>query len=151
MPEQTYQYPYPRPALTVDAVLFRYLGIRLQILLIKRGDEPFRDCWAFPGGFVEEGETVEEAVVREVEEETGVHVHNLEQVYTASKPGRDPRGWTVSVIFTGYISEGGDTLQAGDDAAEAVWHDLDQLPVLAFDHQEILDRVRKKIEHGGKS
>ena len=141
MTEPQHKYPYPRPALTVDALIFHFSEGSLNLLLIQRGDEPYKGSWAFPGGFVNENETVEQAVVRELKEETGIEATGLQQVFTASAPGRDPRGWTVSVIFIGFIKDG-TTLKAGDDAADARWHPLRNVTHLAFDHADIVDRVR---------
>lgn len=145
MNDLRYSYPYPRPGITVDAMLFQWSGNVLQLLLIKRGDEPFKGSWAFPGGFVDENETVEQAMERELREETGLIFTGMEQVYTASAPGRDPRGWTVSVVFLGCAGDEMPALQAGDDAAEADWHALDDLPSLAFDHDVIVEKVKELI------
>jgi 8-oxo-dGTP diphosphatase len=134
-------YEYPRPALTVDAAVFTFVDKELKILLIKRGDEPYKEKWAFPGGFVNENETVEDAAKRELKEETAITDLQMEQFYTASAPGRDPRGWTVSVVFIGFTSEQSFNLKAGDDAAETAWHSVNTLPTLAFDHDELLKRA----------
>jgi 8-oxo-dGTP diphosphatase len=136
-----YCYEYPRPALTVDSIVFSFEEQNLKVLLIKRADDPFKDRWAFPGGFVNEGETVEIAVLRELLEETGMKELSLEQIYTASAPGRDPRGWTVSVFFIGFISGKKVELIAGDDAKEAAWHSILDIPQLAFDHAEIIEKA----------
>lgn len=124
---------YSGPALTVDAVWIR--GGR--VLLVRRGRPPFRGSWALPGGFVEVGETVEEAVLRELREETGL-VGRLERlVGVYSDPGRDPRKHTVSVVFA-IRGEGGEP-KAGDDAGAAAWVPLAPRPALAFDHERILE------------
>lgn len=136
-----YSYPYPHPALTVDALLFTYHNNCIKILLIKRAYEPFKGYWAFPGGFVEENEKAEDAVYRELSEETGIQGIHLQQFYTASAPGRDPRGWTVSVMFYGFIPYDLARVQSGDDADDAAWHSITNIPSLAFDHQEILHRA----------
>lgn len=135
MPDFT--YTYPRPALTVDALMLKYTSGILKLLLIKRKHEPFKDFWAFPGGFVEPNETVEEALTRELKEETGLVAHDPVQFYTASAPGRDPRGWTISVVYMDVVPEG-KIARAGDDAAEAEWHGITDLPALAFDHEAIV-------------
>lgn len=132
-----YCYLYPHPALTVDAVIFTFSGDKLKVLLIRRVSEPFKDRWAFPGGFTEEHETVEQAVKRELEEEVSLEVGNLSQLFTASSPGRDPRGWTVSTVFTGSVNQASASVRAGDDAKEAHWIALDQKPSLAFDHEHL--------------
>ena len=133
----SYTYKYPRPALTVDAIVFNNEN---EILLIQRSSEPFKDLWAFPGGFVDEDETVEKAVYRELEEETGIKQVKLKQFYTYSEPDRDPRHRTVTVAFVGKVLS---ILQpkAGDDAKNAEWFKLADLPPLAFDHAQILKEV----------
>jgi 8-oxo-dGTP diphosphatase len=136
-----YCYEYPRPALTVDSIIFSFLEQKLNILLIKRASEPFINCWAFPGGFVNEGELVEQAAQRELNEETGVKDIPLDPFYTASEPGRDPRGWTVSVIFLGYVSGKEIVPVAGDDAKEAAWYPVRELPPMAFDHDKIVQNA----------
>ncbi len=135
-----YRYAYPRPALTCDvAVLTRALPRR--VLLIRRRHDPFAGAFALPGGFVEEGETLEAAALRELAEETGVTGVPVELVTVAGDPGRDPRGWTVSVVYRAVVDESAVTVRAGDDAAEAAFFALDDLPELAFDHGEVLARV----------
>ena len=126
------------PRLTVDGVVIR----RGHLLLIQRGREPFRGRWALPGGFVEYGETVEAAVVREVREEAGLETRIIRLLGVYSHPERDPRGHTVSVVF--LLEVAGGTLRGGDDAARATWFSLDDLPQLAFDHDTI---VRDALRH----
>ncbi len=123
--------------LTVDAIIIQ----KDEIVLIKRGDEPFKGCWAFPGGMVEYNESVENAVVREAKEETGldVKIEKLFKVYSA--PGRDPRGHSVSVCFLCKIIGG--NFEASTDAAEVRFFKLSALPKLAFDHAKILNDVIK--------
>ncbi len=149
MRTNNYCYEYPRPALTVDAFILAFIEGKIRILLIKRADEPYKDYWAFPGGFVDEGESAEVAMVRELYEETGLKDISFEQVYTATKPGRDPRGWNVSVVFLGFMPTLLQTARAGDDASDVSWFSLDSLPALAFDHSEIieigLDYIKKKM------
>jgi len=120
------------PALTVDAVWFR----RGRVLLVRRGRPPFQGSWALPGGFVEAGETVETAVVRELREETGLTGRAGPLIGIYSEPGRDPRGHTVSVVFR--IRGPGGKPHGGDDAAHAEWVPIHALPPLAFDHARIL-------------
>ncbi|MFW6019817.1 MAG: NUDIX domain-containing protein [Bacteroidales bacterium] len=138
----SYTYRYPRPALTVDAMVFRKTRYGWQILLIKRKNEPFKNKWALPGGFVDMHETLEEAVSRELKEETGLEDIILKQYHAFSDPERDPRGRTVSVVFYGFV-KGDSHVKGYDDAAEAKWHNLNQLPGLAFDHHHI---IRKAID-----
>src|SRR5205085_4576013 len=113
-----------------------------QVLLILRKDDPFKGKWAIPGGFVNEGESLETAARRELVEETGVQTGDMEQIGTYGDPGRDPRGWTVSVAFLARVAPGSLKPVAADDAAEVDWHRLDRLPPLAFDHDKILARAR---------
>ncbi|MBO4751148.1 MAG: NUDIX hydrolase [Bacteroidales bacterium] len=138
-----YTYKYPRPALTADIVLLD--AERREVLLIKRGNEPFRDCWAFPGGFFDmDDETIEATARRELKEETGVEDVKLEELCTASKKGRDPRGRTVTVVFVALVDRTKINAKGSDDAKEARWFGLDELPQLAFDHAEILQKAIKK-------
>ena len=130
---------YQSPKITVDGVLF----IENTILLIKRKNPPFKDIWALPGGFVEYGETTENAVKREMEEETGLKTKIRSLIGVYSDPKRDPRGHTISVVYH-LEKEQGDAV-AGDDAAELQFFDLDNLPMLSFDHEKIIkDAIRRK-------
>jgi len=140
-----YTYEYPRPALTVDAVVFAVTGDVPSVLLIRRDKPPFEGCWALPGGFVEMNETLEEAIARELEEETGLRNVSLEQLHAFSAIARDPRGRTVTVAFYGLAGEGTTRLQAGDDARAAQWFPLDNIPPLAFDHQQMVRMGRELL------
>lgn len=139
-----FSYDYPRPALTVDVVIATREP-RPNVLLIRRKHDPFAGSYALPGGFVNENEPLETAARRELEEETGVAVADLEQLYTAGDPGRDPRGWTVSVAYLARVNPADLKPRAADDAAEVGWFPLDDLPALAFDHAMILDRARARL------
>ncbi|HIP25277.1 MAG TPA: NUDIX hydrolase [Archaeoglobus profundus] len=125
--------------LTVDAVI-PYQG---KIVVIRRKNEPFKGYYALPGGIVEYGETVEEAVLREVKEETGldVEIHKLVGVY--SDPRRDPRGHFVSICFI-TIPIGGE-LKAGSDAKDIALFSLDNIPKLAFDHNKMIEDAKKYL------
>lgn len=130
---------YQSPKITVDGVVFK----DAKILLVKRKNPPFQGMWALPGGFVEYGETTEQAVVREVEEETNLNakIDMLLGVY--SDPTRDPRGHTISIVYILQRKNG--TVSGGDDAAEAAFHPVDNLPKLSFDHDKIIkDALRRK-------
>ena len=141
---QKHTYEYPRPALTVDvAIVTREAKPR--VLLIRRKKDPFAGSWALPGGFVDENERLADAARRELVEETGVEGADLEQLYTAGDPGRDPRGWTVSVAYLAQVAPDAMKPVAADDAAEVGWWALDALPPLAFDHAMLLRRVRARL------
>ena len=137
-----------RPSVTVDIVVVAKLDARHKVLLVRRGKLPFEGCWALPGGFVEPNESLEAAAQRELREETGIQVSGLKQLHTFGDPGRDPRGWTISVAYLALPDRGeveSWQLQAGSDAGEAGWFELDSLPELAFDHAAILVRARKVL------
>jgi tRNA (cytidine/uridine-2'-O-)-methyltransferase len=142
---QEYCYDYPRPALTVDIVLFHRHEDRFEVLLIKRAGEPFKGRWAFPGGFVDEDESLENAAARELREETGLTGIRLEQVGAFGDPGRDPRGHTVSVVFAAMLEERA-LVEAADDASDAKWHPALAPPNLAFDHEKILSAAVKHVQ-----
>jgi 8-oxo-dGTP diphosphatase len=139
-----YCYDHPRPAVTVDIVLFSLESGRIEVLLIKRAREPFRGLWALPGGFVEKDEALEGAAERELREETGLTGIRLEQVGAFGDPGRDPRGHTVSVAY-GAVIDGGDNLKADSDAADARWWPATRPPRLAFDHDKILRAAMSRM------
>jgi len=122
--------------LTADCVVVNSAN---EVLLIQRGNDPYRGCWALPGGFFEEGETIEHCAVRELEEETGLVVgeSDIKLIGVFSRPGRDPRGTTVTAAYLVRLSDGV-SAHAGDDAADARWYPLADLPPLAFDHSEII-------------
>jgi 8-oxo-dGTP diphosphatase len=142
-------YEYPRPALTVDCVVFGVAEDQLKVLLIERALEPFIGQWALPGGFVRMMETTDEAARRELAEETGLSNVFLEQLYTFSRVDRDPRERIVSVAHYALVRSS--AVQGGSDASEARWFEVAELPPLAFDHQEIvevaLERLRSKVRY----
>jgi 8-oxo-dGTP diphosphatase len=134
---------YPRPMLTTDVVVLAGAAETPRVLLIQRGNSPFAGSWALPGGFVEEGEQVVQAVSRELAEETGLRIDasSLELLGVYDTPGRDPRGWTVSVVYLARVP--GESMVAGaDDASDARWFSVEELPELAFDHELILADAR---------
>ncbi len=140
-----YCYHYPRPAVTADVVVLTANVFERKVLLIQRAREPFMGMWALPGGFVDENEDVDDAAARELKEETGLEGINLEQIGAFGKPFRDPRGHTISIGFKAVVRDER-TVVAGDDAANAQWFLLSDLPSLAFDH---LDILRKAMEVEG--
>ncbi len=140
----SFTYKYPRPAVTVDAVVFRNGTSGDEVLLIRRKHPPFEGKWALPGGFVDMDETLEQAVQRELKEETGLEGVPLRQLKAYSAIDRDPRHRTISVAFTGRA---GNNLKpaAGDDAAQVAWFPVKHLPPLAFDHKEIISDALKTV------
>jgi len=131
----------------VDAVIFGYEPKeKLSILLIKRGVAPYKDQWALPGGLVWDRESLEEAVIRELNEETGVKLDYLEQLYTFGKPDRDPRNRVISITYFGLVKPNHFTIRADTDAAEVQWFQIDDLPALAFDHQDILTMAKQRLK-----
>lgn len=138
-----YSYEYPRPAVTADIVVFNQ--DQSQVLLIRRGGEPFKDCWAFPGGFFDMADRdIEHTAARELQEETGLADIPLQLVGVFSKEGRDPRGRTITIAFSAHINPTTVNPVGGDDAREARWFPVAQLPPLAFDHEEILQAATNK-------
>lgn len=129
--------PYPRPMLTVDVVLLSEGDEGRRVLLIQRGNDPFAGAWALPGGFVEESEQVAAAARRELMEETGAQAGEMSLLGVFDAPGRDPRGWTVSVVYVATV-QGEPAVTGADDASDARWFDVGALPELAFDHAEIV-------------
>lgn len=140
-----YCYDFPRPAVTTDVVLFSHIEDDLKVLLIKRGNEPFKDKWAIPGGFIQIDETAEQGALRELAEETGIENISVEQLHTFSEVDRDPRGRTISVVFFAKVNSD-QKIRAGDDAAEISWFSINNLPSLAFDHKLILSMAIKRFK-----
>ena len=142
-----YIYDWPRPMVTVDAVVFGFFENKAKLLLIKRKKEPFKGKWALPGGFIEIDEELEDAVVRELAEETGLADIKLEQMHTFGTVGRDPRGRQITIVFMGIATKGQTRIKAGDDAAKAQWFDIEELPKdMAFDHNEIAKFAIEKLK-----
>lgn len=131
-------------SVTVDSVVFCNINNKFKVLLIKRKNDPFGGQWALPGGYISESENLETAAKRELEEETGVAIKTMEQVRAFGAPGRDPRGRTISIAFVSRIFRE-ENLKAGDDAAEASWVSIDDLPNLAFDHAEIIEAAKNYL------
>ena len=131
-----YTYKYPRPAVTANCIVITKEA-EPKVLLIERGEDPFKGCWAFPGGFLNMDETTEECAIRELEEETGMKIQELQQIGAYSKVDRDPRGRTITVAYLAVIDSPCEVV-GQDDAAKAQWFPLDALPKLAFDHDDIM-------------
>ena len=146
-----YTYKYPRPALTVDAVVFGFDEGELKILLIQRGLAPLKGKWALPGGFVQMDETIDAAVRRELAEETGLKEVYLEQLYTFGAVDRDPRDRVVSVAHYALVKLSEHSAAGATDASDAAWFPVARVPALAFDHAEILktalQRLRGKVRY----
>ena len=125
-------------AVTADSVIFFRKGREEKVLLVQRGTSPFAGQWALPGGFLKDEERLEDGARRELEEETGLKVNELHQLRAFDTPGRDPRGRTISIPFYGEVDSEG-KVKGADDAAKAEWFNLNELPELAFDHDQILE------------
>jgi 8-oxo-dGTP diphosphatase len=138
-------YPYPHPAVTTDVVIFTIREQKLELLLIKRSGPPYKGKWALPGGFVNPDEDLERCALRELEEETGISGVYLEQLYTFGKPQRDPRERVISVAYYALAPSGTLQVRAASDAAKVAWFPFDELPQLAFDHQEIVSVAHQRL------
>ena len=136
MADKPYIYKYPHPAVTADSVVFSFDGKRLNVLLIERGGEPYKGCWAFPGGFVNIEESCEDGARRELMEEAGLQCDSMMQIGAYSTPDRDPRERIITVAFCALVRA--TDVQAADDAARAEWFPVESTPPLAFDHEQIL-------------
>lgn len=135
----------PKIFVTVDVVLFRKMNSSYEILLIQRLNDPFKDYWALPGGFVDENEDLETAAKRELFEETDIQLFQVKQIKAYGNPNRDPRHHTISVAFMGEIDSLAEA-KAKDDAKTVKWFSIEELPALAFDHAEIIrDTIEKFI------
>ena len=140
----TYTYDYPRPAVTTDCVIFGYDGKELKVLLIERGIEPFKGCWAFPGGVLDMDEDALASARRALKEETGLENAFIEQFHTFSEPGRDPRGRVITIAHYALVKI--QEVEGGDDAAQARWFPIGEVPPLAFDHDRILRMAMSRLK-----
>ena len=149
--KEKYSYEYPRPAVTVDCVVFGFDEGDLKVLLIRRDVEPFRGKWALPGGFVRIDESVEEAARRELREETGMERLYLEQLYTFGDVNRDPRGRVITVAYYALVKLADHRVRATTDASSAAWFAVSEVATLAFDHNRIIDvalaRLKGKVRY----
>lgn len=139
-----YAYRYPRASITADSVLFAEQDGQIFVLLIQRGNEPYKGCWAFPGGFLNMDETVARCAERELEEETGIVMSGMQFVGIYSDVERDPRGRVITAAYTAITTMPQAT--AADDAADAKWWPINDLPHLAFDHETILNDAIKLMK-----
>lgn len=151
LPENYDPTLFERPSVTVDVVIFSLVKNELKVLLIKRQSPPFANMWAIPGSFVQIDESLEEAAVRALADETGVEDVYTEQLYTFGDLGRDPRTRVITIAYFALVPHDAIHHKAGRDASETSWFAISQLPALAFDHAEIIDyahtRLRYKLEY----
>ncbi len=141
-----YQYKYPRPIFAVDCVIFAYNGQELFVLLVKRDKGAFADHWALPGGFVHEGEDAFACAKRVLIEKTALENVFIEQLYTFSKPQRDPRDWVVSTAHYALLRQNHFEVKAGGNSSDIQWQRLKELPSLAFDHSEIIEMAMQRLK-----
>ncbi len=148
LPTATFTYRHARPMLTADAVVLTELDGKLRVLLVRRKNPPYQGCWALPGGYVNENEQALEAAKRELAEETHLTRIKLKPIGFFDTPGRDPRGWTVSVVHLGFIAPSR-LAQASpaDDACEVTFLSLQTRVALAFDHARILRYVARWLKN----
>ena len=142
----SYTYDYPHFALTVDAVIFSISNEGLDVLLTRRAHEPFKDRWAFAGGYCNIDESIDNAVYRELAEETNISNVSLKRFDIFDGIDRDPRERTVSVVYYGFINGSKEPIKAGDDAKDAKWFPINKLPELAFDHSQILKKILERVQ-----
>jgi len=146
-PPAKFTYRYARPMLTADAVVLTELNGKLRVLLVKRKNPPYQGCWALPGGYVNQNEQALEAAKRELAEETHLTRVKLKPIGFFDTPGRDPRGWTVSVVHLGFVAPSKLKLaRPGDDACEVTFLPLQTKARLAFDHARILRYVARWLK-----
>lgn len=138
-----YCYKYPHPSVTTDCVIFGFDGARLMVLLIQRGMDPYKGRWAFPGGFLEMEESAEEGALRELQEETGLRGASVRQFHTFTAPQRDPRERVITIAYYALVRM--QDVKGGDDAADARWFALTEVPQLAFDHDQILRKAEQAL------
>ena len=137
--ELKYCYKYPHPSVTTDCVIFGFDGKKLQVLLVQRGNEPYKGCWAFPGGFMNMDESAEEGALRELQEETGLKDAYIRQFHTFTAPQRDPRERVITIAYYALVRI--QEVKGDDDAIDARWFTLERIPQLAFDHDQILQKA----------
>ena len=138
-----YSYKYPHPSVTTDCVIFGFDGVKLKVLLVERGMAPYKGRWAFPGGFLNMDESAEEGALRELKEETGLEGAYIRQFHTFSAPQRDPRERVITIAYYALVRM--QEVKGGDDASDARWFALDEVPPLAFDHDQILPKAEQSL------
>lgn len=147
MKKQKYVYDYPRPMVATDCVIFGFDGEKLQVLLVKRAEEPYKDCWVLPGGFIKMEESAEDSAKSMLFSKTGLKDTYIEQFHTFTAPNRDLRGRVISIAYYALVRK--QEVKEGANAASADWFSLSDLPELYFDHKQILDmaleRLRERI------
>ena len=151
--ESTLSMKFTKPVVTVDTALFGYHKNSLNILLVKRRNDPYKGKWVLPGGFIKVSETLEDSALRELREETGVKDVHVEQLHAFGAPSRDPRGRAVTIAFYGVVNFRDVKAKPGSDAKQAKWFSVDKLPELGFDHKSIADmatlRLRENVDRLG--
>ena len=140
-----YTYRFPHPAVATDAIVFTVRDGRLEVLLIRRRNEPFQGMWAFPGGYLDLDEDLQACAERELAEETGIRGVTLQQFHAAGKPDRDPRERNISILHMGLVRPDQLRPVAGDDASAVAWFPARRPPALAFDHRELLALARRHL------
>ena len=143
MQKGTYTYDYPRPMVATDCVIFGFDGTKMQVLLVKRGEEPYKDSWVLPGGFLRMEESAEESARMMLREKTGLRETYIEQFHTFSAPERDVRGRVISIAYYALVRK--QEVRQGANVSEVGWFPLDGLPELVFDHKDILDMALAKL------
>ena len=143
--DKQFTYSHPHPAVTTDCVVFGFDGVRLHTLLVERSNEPYKGYWAFPGGFLNIDEAAPDGARRELLEETGLTVSNLEQLGAFTEPDRDPRERVISIAYFSLVRTS--DVVAGDDASKAQWFPINKIPVLAFDHQQIFEQALERMSN----
>ncbi len=141
-----YCYDYPRPSVTVDIVLLMDVLPHPQVLLIRRKNQPFKNLWALPGGFLEMDESLQESACRELYEETAISNVYLTQIGAYGDPDRDPRGRVITIAYLGIVKSEQLEAVAGSDAAEVSWFSTEDLPKLAFDHKDIIKKAIEELK-----
>lgn len=141
-----FTYDYPRPMVTVDIFLLRFHQKKIETLLVKRDHPPFEGKWALPGGFIEMQEKMHKSAERELYEETGLREIKLIPILIKGDPDRDPRGRTISIVYSGILAPPFQETRAGDDAREVKWFSLADLPKLSFDHYYIIKECQEKVK-----